>query len=162
MKVTTLKEIVVSKLDFDSFRLRDAYTGEVVDYSLRDELKVNEDNYEQEYLNQPAKYVYWQAVYQNLKSYQESVEREADIVHANAYNEAYNFLKQNKGITRPTKDLIDSAIMQDKDYQKELEKVEEAHRAVGIIGSIVKAFEQRKDMLIQFGAEQRANRNNSN
>ena len=52
--------------------------------------------------------------------------------------------------------------MQDKDYQKELEKVEEAHRAVGIIGSIVKAFEQRKDMLIQFGAEQRANRNNSN
>lgn len=153
--------IKVSKLDFDTFRLLDGNTGEVVEYYLRDLLKVNPQNYQQEFLEQPAKYVYWQAVLQNLKAHEEATERAADRAHADSYNKAYNYLKNN-GVPRPTKDLVESAILQDEDYQSKLVEVEQAKESVGIINAIVKAFEQRKDMLIQYGAEQRQNKQNSN
>lgn len=156
-----LKEIKVAKLDFDTFRLLDGSTGEVQTYSLHDLLKVNQQNYQEEFLQQPAKYVYWQAVLQNLKAYEESTEREAEHAHADSYNEAYNYFRK-QGNARPTKDLIESAILLDDTYQEKLEAVEQAKESVGIINAIVKAFEQRKDMLIQFGAEQRQSYKNSN
>ena len=153
--------IKVSKLDFDKFKLVDSSSGESVEYSLKDLLKVNEDNYQQEFLNQASKYVYWQAVLQNLKVYQEGVQREAEIQHANSYNIAYNYLKNTAKMNRPTKDMIESIIMRDKDYQDKLIAVEDSSESVGLINAIVKALEQRKDMLIQYGADQRNQNQNS-
>lgn len=157
-----MKEIKIPSLDFDKFKLVDTNTGEVVEYSLKDELGINRETYQLDFINQPAKYVYWQAVLQNLKTYEESVQRSSDIQHAHSYNYAYNYLKTKAKVTRPTKDMIESIIMRDKDYQQTLEKVEEAKENVGIVNAIVKAYEQRRDMLIQLGADERLSKQNSN
>lgn len=157
-----MKEIKIPSLDFDRFKLVDINTGKVVEYSLKDELSINRETYQSDFIDQPAKYVYWQAVLQNLKAYEESVERKSDIQHAHSYNYAYNYLKKETKVNRPTKDMIESIILRDKNYQKSLELVEEAKENVGIVNSIVKAYEQRRDMLIQLGADERLSKQNSN
>jgi len=89
-----------------------------------------------------------------LKLYEESYELQADKKRSELYEPSRQKLLA-EGVTRPSKDQIDSQIMLDGDYYNLCNNVVAIHYQVNQIKALVKAFEQRKDMLIQYGADQR-------
>jgi hypothetical protein len=54
-----------------------------------------------------------------------------------------------------TESMVESAILQDKDYQEAQDRLINIGRQHGILKAMVKALEQRKDMLIQLGSTNR-------
>lgn len=144
--------------DFDTIRIVDG-DGQFKDYSMRNELEIPELGYLELMKEQPARYAYWSSVYQTVKYQQEQKQHELDKVHAELYQAVYQALVEQK--TRPTKDMVESAILLEDSYQKALAAVDAANHLTGQLQYLVKAFDQRKDMLIQFGAEQRQAKQNS-
>lgn len=142
----------VNDLDMDKITVVD-YNGEAQTYSVRDLVYVDENNYQQEFIAQPAKYAYWSSVLQAAKRVQSEQENMLEKKHAELYNEAYNRLKES-GI-KPTKDLIEAQIEQDDEYYQAKQRVSEAEYSAGRINFLVKTLEQRAQMLISFGADQR-------
>lgn len=128
-------------------------TGKHTVYNIDNELMLNDNNYQQEFLLQASKYGFWSDKLTIAHRQVSGAEQEADLLHAQLYNKAYLELAKTK--TRPTKDMVEASITQDKDYQKALEKVTDYTFVENQLKFIVKAFEQRKDMLIQYGAEAR-------
>ena len=149
----------VNDLDMDEITVVD-YNGEEQKYSVNDIVKVDELNYQQEFINQPAKYAYWSSVLQAAKRVAAEQEAALDKQHAVAYNKVYEVL--NSKNMRPTKDLIESYIEQDEDYQNAKQRVIVADYSAGRIQYLVKALEQRENMLVQLGADIRKEKNYGN
>lgn len=144
--------VKVGSLDFNTIRIVDN-NGETQSYNISDMLSFNENNYEVAYTEQAASYVYWASVYAITKEQEESANNLLDKVHADQYAVAFNRLSGTGA--RPTKDAIESVIIQSPQYQDQKKVYFEAKRLAMQLQYLVKAFEQRRDMLIQFGAERR-------
>lgn len=145
--------IRVTNLDFGTIRVTDA-NGETVTYNLKEELAVNNFNVREEFLKQPAKYSYWTALLEQLRLYQETYELQAEKRKAELYEPSRQQLILS-GIAKPTKDQIDAQVMLDDEYYKLRQDVVNMEFTVRQVQYVVKAFEQRKDMLIQYGADLR-------
>lgn len=143
-------EIKIDTFDFDILRLVDE-TGEFVQYNLRDELKVNEGNLLQEMLQQPSKFIYWASILEKLKFFQESKELAAERVIAQLDSQAREHYKGTE--TKATKDVVESYRKQQPEYEEVMTELNYYNFIVGKIGRIVKAFEQRKDMLQSYGKQ---------
>jgi len=143
-------EIKIDSFDFDLLRLVDE-TGQYMEYNLRDELKVNEANLEIEMLNQPAKFIYWASILEKLKYFQEAKELEAEQVTARVDTEARDKYKGTE--TKATKDVVEAYRKQHEDYIAIMMELQNYNYIVGRIARIVKAFEQRKDMLQSYGKQ---------
>lgn len=146
-------DIRVTNLDFGTIRVTDA-NGETVTYNLKEELAVNNFNVREEFLKQPAKYSYWTALLEQLRLYQETYELQAEKKKAELYEPSRQHLIAT-GIAKPTKDQIDAQVMLDDEYYKLRQDVVNMEFTVRQVQYVVKAFEQRKDMLIQYGADLR-------
>ncbi|AGY47399.1 hypothetical protein Grass_134 [Bacillus phage Grass] len=143
-------DVNIGSLDFYKLRLIDE-NGQYQEYDLEDLLKVNEDNYMQEMIEQPSKYIYWSSVLERLKFYQESVELELETVVASLDQEARDYLKDT--VPKPTKDMVESYIKRQPAYKSVRDKEIHYNYIVGRVQRIVKAFEQRKDMLQSYGKQ---------
>lgn len=152
-------KVFVNDLDSDRIDVID-YNGQMTTYSVSQELAVNEQNYQQEFIRQPAKYAFWSAVLQQAKYVLAAQESRLEKVHAQVYNKVNTALLK-EGM-RPTKDLIEAQIVLDDEYQKAKSQVETCEYSVSQVQYLVKAFEQRKDMLVQFGADMRKDNNYGN
>lgn len=159
INMTSKITVTIGNFDFNIIRLVDQ-NGEAQEYNIADLLKFNADNYEIEYTKQASNYIYWASVYTICKEQEESENNLLSKIRSDNYNQVYNDLSK-QGI-RATKDHIESLIVQDTGYQAQLIKVNESHRLSLQLQYLVKAFEQRRDMLIQFGAEQRKDYRNGN
>lgn len=146
-------DIKVTNLDFGTIRVTDA-NGETVTYVLKEELAVNNFNVREEFLMQPAKYAYWTSLLEQLRLYQESYGLKAEKRKSELYEPSRQQLIA-VGIAKPTKDQIEAQIMLDDEYYKLRENVVSMEFNVKQVQYIVKAFEQRKDMLVQYGADLR-------
>lgn len=131
--------------------------GQETEYNIDNELAVNENNYLQEFLDQARKYSFWSDKLTIAHRQVSGAEQEADLLHAKLYDVKYLELSKTK--SRPTKDMVEASILQDKDYQSALTKVQDCVFVENQLKFIVKSFEQRKDMLIQFGADMRKDKN---
>lgn len=131
-------------------------TGKSVIYDIDQELLVNDNNYQQEYLRQAQKYSFWADKLAIANRQVSGAEQQLDLIHAKLYHKY--FLDLSKSKARPTKDMIESEIIQDDSYQQALNSLNQCSFVEEKLKFIVKAFEQRKDMLIQFGAEMRKDR----
>lgn len=131
-------------------------TGKSVIYDIDQELLVNDNNYQQEYLRQAQKYSFWADKLAIANRQVSGAEQQLDLVHAKLYHKY--FLDLSKSKARPTKDMVESEIIQDDSYQQALNSLNQCSFVEEKLKFIVKAFEQRKDMLIQFGAEMRKDR----
>ena len=149
----------VGGLDFDVFTVKDE-NGNSQTYSMRDLLKFNENNYEVALTSQASMYSYFANTYQIAKEQVENANNALTRVHAEIYNRVY--LELNKQGLRPTKDLVEAQIVGESDYQDKLKDVAQANRLAGQLQYLVKALEQRKDMLVQYSAEQRKSEKYSN
>lgn len=146
-------DIRVTNLDFGTLRVTDA-NGETITYNLKDELAVNNFNVREEFLKQPAKYSYWTSLLEQLRLYQEMFELKAEKRKSVLYEPSRQALIL-EGIAKPTKDQIEARIMLDDEYYKLKTDVVNTAFNVRQLQYVVKAFEQRKDMLVQYGADLR-------
>lgn len=145
--------INIGAFDFDKITITGA-NGESTTHDLREELKVNDFNVVSEFLEQPSKYVYWSSILERVKMFKESAELKAETYKASIYETSRTVLV-DAGINKPTKEQVNSVIMSDENYIKLLEDVNTYTYLVGQLTYVVKAFEQRRDMLIQYGADLR-------
>lgn len=143
-------EIKVDNLDFGLLRLIDE-TGEYVEYDLTQELRVNEDNLLTEMLQQPSKYIYWASILERIKMFQEGVELELELEVARLDPEARTSIKAAG--EKPTKDMVDAYVKRQDSYIEIRKKVAFYEYISGRMNRIVKAFEQRKDMLQSYGKQ---------
>jgi hypothetical protein len=143
-------DIYLDNLEFDILKLIDE-TGQYVEYNLRKELAINEDNFQEAMLTQPASYIYWSSILEKLKLYQETKELELEKVLAQLDQEARDHIKKDG--TKPTKDMVDAYVKRHDDYQAKQKEVVDYNYIVGRMQRIVKAFEQRKDMLQSYGKQ---------
>jgi hypothetical protein len=143
-------EIKIDQFDFDTLVLTDE-TGQTITYNLREELKVNEANLLQEMLHQPSKFIYWASIYEKLKYFQEAKELEAERVIARIDTEAREYYKGTE--TKATKDVVEAYRKSKDEYHEVMTELNYYDFIVGKILRIVKAFEQRKDMLQSYGKQ---------
>lgn len=145
-------EIHLDSLDFDSFTIKDK-NGNHIEISVRDELVINETNIQQEFLGQSGKYAYWANLLEIVRHHLEVEQRKLETLGSQLNLTVRHQYKVNG--EKPTKDMVESAIFTDGSYQQQLQEVEKWNYRTKQIQYVVKAFEQRKDMLIQFGADLR-------
>jgi hypothetical protein len=143
-------DIKVDNLDFNHLRLIDE-NGQLVEFNLHEELKVNEPNLLQEMLQQPSKYIYWSSLLEKLKYFQEATELELELETARLEPEARTKLKEDT--PKPTKDQVEAYIKRQPSYQAQRKSLQHFEYIVGRVARIVKAFEQRKDMLQSYGKQ---------
>jgi hypothetical protein len=147
-------EIKVDSFDFRVLKVIDV-NGDYVEFDLTEELKVNEMNLLQEMLQQPSKYIYWSSLLEKLRYYQESKELELEFETARLDPIARKELTTYDGTKAktPTKDQVEAYIKRESSYQKLRQELQHFEFIVGRVARIVKAFEQRKDMLQSYGKQ---------
>lgn len=143
-------EVNVDNLDFDTISIIDE-SKQFTTFNLRNELKVNEHNLLVEMLEQPSKYVYWSSVLEKLKFFQESTELQLEFLVATLDKQARDEMKQIA--EKPTKDSVDAYIKRNPEYQAMRQNCLSYDYVIGRVQRIVKAFEQRKDMLQSYGKQ---------
>lgn len=139
--------------DLENITIIDSNGAEVT-YNIKEELNINSFNVVGEFLEQPAKYAYWASVLERVKAFKESAELNAETYRASIYEELRLELVAS-GTAKPTKDQIESSLLNNEEYVKLLGVINHYTFLVGQLAYIVKSFEQRRDMLLQYGAELR-------
>lgn len=143
-------DINVGTLDFQVLRLLDE-NGAYIEYDLKTELQVNEANLLKEMLEQPAKYIYWASVLERLKLFQERKELDLEIAIAQLDQGAREYYRSLG--EKPTKDMVDSHIKRQPEYLEAKQTLQHFDHVTGRMQRIVKALEQRKDMLQSYGKQ---------
>lgn len=150
-------EIHVDSLDFNDLTIIDM-NGEAHTFNIHDELKLSEYTIQQEMYSQSAKYSYWASLLERVRVYAEAEQRKLEQIGARVNKEVRTRYEQEK--KKPTKDVIESDILLDEEYQQQQYIVEQRNYQVKQLQYIVKAFEQRSSMLIQISAELRQTNKN--
>lgn len=145
-------EIHLDSIDFDTIIVKDKSNNEIK-LSIQDELRIDEVNLNKAFMEQSSKYAWWGNLSEIVKRYHEAEQRKLDTLGAQLNLSIREWYKQNK--EKPTKDMIESRIMIDKNYQEQLKVVEEWSYKYNQLNSVVKAFQQRVNALTHLGAEQR-------
>jgi hypothetical protein len=143
-------DINIDSLDFQFIRLIDE-SGQYVELDLKTELSVNEDNLEREMLEQPSKYVYWSAILERIRFFKESAELEMELLLGELDKEAREELPKHE--VKATKDSVDAYIKRTENYKIAREKCNYYEYLVKRVQFIVRALEQRKDMLQSYGKQ---------
>ncbi|USL89324.1 ssDNA binding protein [Bacillus phage vB_BceH_LY2] len=143
-------EVNVDILNFDELVIRDEHGREEV-HNIKNELKINEINLEKEMLEQPSKYIYWSSLLEKLKYYQEMHELTLETITARLDTEARAHIESEK--KKPTKDVVEAYIKQQKQYITQKEVCLTMEHVIGRVNRIVKAFEQRSQMLQSYGKQ---------
>jgi hypothetical protein len=145
-----LESIKVDSLDFQFLRLIDE-AGQFVEYDMKKELAISEANLAKEMLEQPSKYIYWSSILEKIKMFQESTELQLELLMARLDKQARTSLESEGA--KPTKDSVESYIKRQPEYEKARKDCQYYDYIAGRITRIVKAFEQRKDMLQSYGKQ---------
>ncbi|QIA28546.1 hypothetical protein [Phage f2b1] len=143
-------DINIGDFDFGTIRLINE-AGQYEEYNLEAELKVNENTLLKDMLEQPAKFVYWASILEKLKYFQESKELEQEKIIAQLDTAARENCKKDG--TKPTKDLVETYRKSQPEYASIMQEIHYFNFIVGRVTRIVKAFEQRKDMLQSYGKQ---------
>ncbi|AMW63093.1 hypothetical protein BI004_gp172 [Bacillus phage NotTheCreek] len=142
--------IPVDFLDFDEITIKDT-NGLVESFDLREELKINPVNLQEEMLEQPVKYVYWSALHEKVRYLLERQELRLEQIVANLDAEARSHIKSQG--EKPTKDSVEAYIKTRTEYDQQRKRVIEFEQILGRTSRIVKAFEQRSNMLQSIGKQ---------
>lgn len=134
--------------------------GEVHEYNMQNELKVNEVTLGQELLQQPVKYLYWGSVLEKVNAYLDTAKWQMDILEANLRDEARLFFAKQGA--RTNAQMIDDYAKQKDSWKIKRTEISNLEYIVKQTKLIVKAFEQRKDMLQSYGAQIRNDINYGN
>lgn len=143
-------QIKVDTFDFDNISLVDE-SGQLQEFNLKKELAVNEYNLMTEMLEQPSKFIYWAAILEKLKYFQESKELQLEQLIAQLDTAARDHYAGTT--TKATKDVVEAYRKSQPEYAEMMASINYYNYIVGKVARIVKAFEQRKDMLQSYGKQ---------
>lgn len=149
-------EITLDSIEFTTLTVIDQ-NGNKETVNLQEELVIDEHNIGEELHNQPRKYVYYTSLLEKVRAYLESADLALEMEHARLYEPSRVHVLENTG-KNPTKDQISSHIMNQTSFQEKKEQVVILESSVKNLQYVVKAFEQRKDMLIQLSTRDRKQR----
>lgn len=139
--------------DFKKLIIKDSHNN-VEEIVLADELSINSYDLVNEMYDQPRKYVYFTSLLENVRVHLESEELKLERIHAELYEPTMTAVKAR--IDRnPTKDHIESEILKSEAFSEQREYIIYLGGVVKNLQSVVRAFEQRKDMLIQLAVNER-------
>lgn len=141
------------------FRIIDE-NGEIRSYNLHDELRINEANLAQEFLQQPSKYLYWGSVLEKVNMYLDSAKWKLEVLEANLRDEARIFFTQKN--VKSNAQMIDDYAKKNQSWQDQRAQITNLEFIVKQTKLIVRSFEQRKDMLQSYGAQIRNDINYGN
>lgn len=131
-------------------------SGKDFTINLVQALSISDATIENDMANQPALYVWWASILERaklrLKQAQDNEEYTRSLLAA-------EIRKENPKITVAA---LSDALMLSEDYREAREDIRYWEGEVGILSYVVKAFEQRKDMLVQKSAQLRKTMNNEN
>lgn len=143
-------EIKLDGLDFYIIKLYDE-NGEYIEFDLKKELAINEDNLAQEMIEQPSKYVYWSSVLEKLRYFQESAELQLEFLEGKLDQQARKDIESQGG--RPTKDSIEGYMRRTEEYQRARSVCTHYEYLVKRVHFVVKSLEQRAGMLQSYGKQ---------
>ena len=121
--------------------------------NLRDIVRIKEADLTEEFVKQPSLYAWFATLCEYASAEVETQKMNLSILHANLDAEKRTELASSG--KKPTESMVSSAIIIDPKHQGAETALIEAKRQYGILKGIVKALEQRKDMLIQVGSTKR-------
>lgn len=129
-------------------------TNQYIDYNMVDELRVNENTLESDMIEHSSKYAYFSAIANKAENFERSAEVELETVLANAeINTRKKFAED--GITKPTVGQISAVVNTNEDVIDAKKRLSEAKGYTGLMKYILKAFDARKDLLINISAQRR-------
>lgn len=147
-------EIPVENIDkIMDITLRDQ-NGDILTYNLKEELQIHRDNLQEDFTDQPVKYAYWVSILEKVRLYLESATLELEKVQASLYEPCRNSLI-DAGTPKPTKEQISSLVIIQESYLSARETVIMYEAQVKLLQGVVRSWEQRREMLIQYGADNR-------
>lgn len=133
--------------------------GSLHTFNVQDEIEIDRDDLNQNYVEQPGKYAWWGMVaevakvnVEEAKAYLEQVEGEAD--------ERVRESLELDGI-KVTETLVTRKIKSDKEYKEAQTSFFRAKKNAGILDKVLKAFDHRLDVLVNLGASMRKEYNNA-
>ncbi|MNW28086.1 hypothetical protein D3C74_48980 [compost metagenome] len=151
------------ELEIDSLNLLDVTiktkNGQSVEYNVGEELKADIADLNEAFLTQPGKFAWWSTLAENAKHQRDSLEATLDKQEAEADYKVRLSLEL-EGV-KVTEAAVKQGIKKDEEYLDALKRYNAAKKTAGILSQVVKAFEQRKEMLISLGANLRKENDNS-
>lgn len=123
-------------------------------HNLQDELAFSEQTFNFDLANQSASYAFWSQVLVSAKSKLEEARLNGQVLHAQIANEARTEL------SKPSVATVEDYVLAKTEYQQNLQQQLDWQTQVDKLNYIVKSFDQRSNMLSQFGANLRKNLDN--
>lgn len=143
-------DIRLESLDVTVLNLIDE-TGNSLVINLSEELGINEANIDREMLEQPAKYIYWSSILERIKLHQENSDLALELLIAELDKEARLDMTAPESKIKPTKDSVEAYIKRTENYKVAKEQCIYYDYLARRITFILRALEQRKDMLQSYG-----------
>ncbi|BDA81548.1 hypothetical protein [Staphylococcus phage vB_SsapH-Golestan-100] len=151
--MNNLLEIRVDAINHDVIRVVDNQ-GQYIDYDVLQDLSVNDYNANSELKEQHVKYRRYADVFNRISFYLEEAETKLSMI-GSELNLAIRQEYKARGDKPPTKDVIEAEIMTRQKYTDQQRNVNTLTYQKEQLKTILKAFEQRKDMLVQYTAHLR-------
>lgn len=145
------------KVDADTvakFSVLNSITGEYLTYDLQKELEINEYQLEDQMMEHASKYALWSSYSVVAERYEHACETELEVAEANADSLAREQLNA-RGIPKPTVGQVNAEIALNEDVYAAKTKLSEAKGYASSLKYILKALDQRKDMLVNLSAQHR-------
>lgn len=146
-------EIKVDHIDSDVIRVVDNQ-GQTVDYDVKADLSVHDYNANDELREQHVKYRKYANIFNRLSYYLEEEEIRLVTISSQINLDIRNHYQSTNG-KPPTKDVVEAEIQTRQNYIDQLRIVNHLKYQKTQLQYILKAFEQRKDMLVQYTAHLR-------
>jgi len=130
------------------------YGEEIFKFNLKEELEINEDKINSELKEQPSIYGFLTLLHKKLIRLKEEAELEKDSLYSSEY------IKWKDSINKSTNkvysdDYCKHKALSNLKYKLSYKKFIKANEIASILGSCVKSFEQRKDMIQTMSANLR-------
>jgi hypothetical protein len=130
---------------------------------IEDDVKINQSDLDQEFLNQPEKYAWWAFLMEHAKAQVNEVKNELEIlyakldyqVRAKAQVVAVDAKAKKTVGLRYTEKMVENEVISSKEYQEIMSRYNEARKNAGLATAGMNAMLQRRDMLLQLGANYR-------
>lgn len=146
-------DIRVDHIESDTIRVLDSMGNETL-YDILDDLRVDDYNANTELKFQHTKYRRYADIFNRVTYYLEEAEVELSAIGSRINLEVRNkyFAATNK---QPTQDIVNSEIQSRNEYIEQQKSVNQLKYQKQQLQYVLKAFEQRKDMLVQYTAHLR-------
>jgi len=130
---------------------------------IADDVQIDNGNLDQEFLGQAEKYAWWAFLTEHAKDQVNQIKSELDVLYARLDHKvrtkaqiAAVDAKTNKQVPiKYTEKMVENEVTTSTEYQELLSRYNNAKKQAGLATAGMMAMNQRRDMLLQLGANYR-------